>query len=156
MPAQTPSGSRLTEANLPGGKSKCCANAIRDQPGVILELVSPADDVDRGRLGQRLARVEGLKMGDFVVALTQYLHSLEHDAGALHGGHHRPHLEAGLRCRHRRVDVCLAGLLDFADDAIGGRVDRLKGLPRGGVNVPAVYVQLLGRQCGGRVDEIIH
>ena len=100
----------------------------RDEAGVVLDLVGAADDVDRGRLRQRLARIECFEMRDLVVACSEDLHRLEHDAHALHCRHRRPDSETGLRGSHGVVDVTLACLLHLADHPVRCGVDRLKGL----------------------------
>ena len=128
MPAHTPSGSRLTSRELVGRKIEVLTVHRRNEPGVELDHVGTGDDVFGGGLRQRFAGVERFEMGELVVAFPQDLHGAQHDPSAFHRGNLRPDLEASLRSGNRCVDVALTGLLDFADHAVRGRVDRFERL----------------------------
>lgn len=59
--------------------------ARRDQVGKVLEHVGARYDVDRGRLGEWFASVEGLDFGEFVVSRSKYLYGLVEDACSFNG-----------------------------------------------------------------------
>ena len=88
-------------------------------------------------------------MCDFVVAFSEDLDRLEHDAGAFQCWHCRPNGVTGLRGSYGSVDVTLACLLHFADHLVRGGVDGLKGFTGRRVDVLAADVQLLRRKRGG-------
>src|SRR6185295_13072896 len=77
-----------------------------------------------------------------VIALAQQPHRVHQDTAALHAGHARPGQEALARAFDRVVDVGLARDLDPGDDLAGGRIDVVEGLVGGGVDQPAVDIEL--------------
>lgn len=89
--------------------------AARDQVREVLEHVGARDDVDGGRLGERLPRVEGLDARQGVVVAAQERHRLLEDSGPLYRRGAGPRGEGGLRRLHRRFDGGRGRRVDLAD-----------------------------------------
>ena len=99
-----------------------------DEAGVIFQHVGAGDDIDGLRFAERLAGVQRLQLGQFVVAGAQDFHGAAEDAGALHGGEPRPHALPFPSAGYGAVDIGGGCLLHLGQDFAGRGVDGGEGL----------------------------
>ena len=108
--------------------------SVGGEPREIVEAVGAGDDVDRDRLLDRLAGVEGFEPRQLLVAAAQEIGGALQDAAALGARHRAPDGLAGLRRRDGVVDLRLAGDLDLGEGLAGGRVEAGEGPAGGGAD----------------------
>ena len=90
--------------------------------GEVLDAVGAREHVDGDRLGDRLAGVGDLELGELLVAGPQQAHCLGQHPAALGPGERPPCLETGAGGAHRGVDIGVRRLLHLPDDGPGGRI----------------------------------
>jgi hypothetical protein len=126
------------------------ASEARRPSGHIAEHVDRAADVVPARIGDRLAVVERLDLGEFVGVLFEEVAELPHELRAVAGRNARPlaGFERLSRRRDRGVDVRLVARRHVGDDLLCRRVLDLEGLAALGLDPFAVnqHVMLLGEK----------
>ena len=130
----------------------CVALDLGRPPGHIVEQVGGQGNVGHTGHPQGLAVVQCLELGQFVEMVEDQVTNPPDDPAPLRGRQASPGtvLEGPAGCPHRPIDVLDPAGGDGRQRVTGGRIGRLEGLARSGVNPSSVNEQLPG---GG--DEIV-